>query len=73
MKVVLGHCRNVHVSDRKVARASLTHDRVGFHPMGEGVSSDVSARGGHSQSLTPTLCSPDHFTLGRFTFLYEYD
>ena len=48
---------------------SFTHDGMGFHPMGGGVTSDVSTRGGNPQSLTLTLCYPDHFTLGRFTCL----
>ena len=58
------------MSDGKVAGGfHSTDDGVGFHPTGGGVTLDVSTRGDNPQSLTLTLCSPDHFTLGWFTCL----
>ena len=45
-----------------------------FQPHGEVALHRMSLPGGENpQSLTLTLCSPDHFTMGWFTCLSEYD
>ena len=74
LNVVLCHCRGVHVSDGKVAGLPFqTHDGVGFHPTGRWHYIRCLYQGGGPQSLTLTLCSLDHFTMGWFTCLSEYD
>ena len=63
LKVVLIHWSGIHLCEEKVARGFPSPAMVQvFTPWGGDVALDVSTRGGGAnlQSLTLTLCSPDH-------------
>ena len=62
----------------KLLGLPFTHDGVSFQfsPHGGVALNRMSLPGGdnpQSLTLTLTLCSPGHFTMGRFTCLSEYD